>query len=97
VRQHSAGAAELATTTTVGPAIAAHWIGALTALALIESQGEIVGLTPSGRGAVIAALNEAADARAATYVRRPRLPTLFARDQVLAKAVAAVPPLSGIG
>jgi hypothetical protein len=95
VRRHSAGAAELATTTTVGPAIAARWVGALTALALIEFQGEIVGLTPSGRGAVIAALNEAADARAATYDRRPRLPTLFARD--LAKAVAAVPPLSGFG
>ena len=89
------GTAELATTTTVGPAIATRWIKALVALELIETRGDIVVLTASGRIAVTAALGAVA---AADYVRRPRLRMLFGRDQGLARPAAAEPaPLAKIG
>ncbi|MEG3086223.1 hypothetical protein [Sphingomonas sp. PB4P5] len=88
----SMGAAELATTTTVGPATALRWIKAMTAMELIAARGEIIALTTSGRDAVAATLDAVTRAQAAdNHVQRPRLRMLFGRDQALVRPAAPEP------
>ena len=75
------GGAELATTTTVGPAIAAHLIKAMAALGMIEEDVTIT-LTAQGRSAVATAIAAVGAAQMAPdYARRPRLRMLYQRDQ----------------
>jgi hypothetical protein len=86
------GAAELATTTTVGAAVAARWIKAMQELGLIEHE-TTVALTPAGRAAVAAALAGVGVALLTpAYARRPRLRMLYRRDQSRAAGCVALKP-----
>ncbi|MFC3558644.1 hypothetical protein ACFOKI_14685 [Sphingomonas qilianensis] len=79
------GAAELATTTTVGPVTAGRFIKAMMQAALIEDRDDVIALTEAGRAAVEAAMEAAAAAQATReHVLRPRLRMLYRRDQLAA-------------